>query len=42
MTGVKLSVKSDPVYPQWGLCEPIIGRVCKILLLKGIKFKSRI
>ncbi|KAI6181313.1 Infertile crescent [Aphelenchoides besseyi] len=25
--GVKLSIKGDPVYPQWGLCEPVIGKL---------------
>jgi hypothetical protein len=26
--GVKVSIVGDPVYPMWGLCEPIVGKVC--------------
>uniref|UniRef100_A0AC34QH75 Sphingolipid 4-desaturase n=1 Tax=Panagrolaimus sp. JU765 TaxID=591449 RepID=A0AC34QH75_9BILA len=26
-SGVKVDIKPDPVFPQWGLCEPIIGRL---------------
>uniref|UniRef100_A0A1I7YUV4 39S ribosomal protein L1, mitochondrial n=1 Tax=Steinernema glaseri TaxID=37863 RepID=A0A1I7YUV4_9BILA len=25
--GIKLSVKGDPVYPVWGLCDAIVGRL---------------
>ncbi|TMS38190.1 hypothetical protein L596_004966 [Steinernema carpocapsae] len=25
--GIKLSVKSDPVYPVWGLCNAVVGRL---------------
>ncbi|CAJ0567560.1 unnamed protein product, partial [Mesorhabditis spiculigera] len=25
--GVKLSIKGDPVYPIWGLAEPVVGRL---------------
>ena len=27
-SGAKISIKSDPVYPIWGLCEPVVGKVC--------------
>uniref|UniRef100_A0A7E4V339 39S ribosomal protein L1, mitochondrial n=1 Tax=Panagrellus redivivus TaxID=6233 RepID=A0A7E4V339_PANRE len=26
-SGVKVDIKPDPVFPQWGLCEPVIGRL---------------
>uniref|UniRef100_A0A914QA80 39S ribosomal protein L1, mitochondrial n=1 Tax=Panagrolaimus davidi TaxID=227884 RepID=A0A914QA80_9BILA len=26
-SGVKADIKPDPVYPQWGLCEPVVGRL---------------
>uniref|UniRef100_A0A0N4ZH13 39S ribosomal protein L1, mitochondrial n=1 Tax=Parastrongyloides trichosuri TaxID=131310 RepID=A0A0N4ZH13_PARTI len=25
--GVKINIKADPVFPQWGLCSPLIGRL---------------
>lgn len=25
--GVKVSIVGDPVYPMWGLCQPIVGMV---------------
>ncbi|KAI6221284.1 39S ribosomal protein L1, mitochondrial [Aphelenchoides fujianensis] len=25
--GVKVSIKGDPVYPIWGLCEPVVGKL---------------
>uniref|UniRef100_A0AC35UCT4 39S ribosomal protein L1, mitochondrial n=1 Tax=Rhabditophanes sp. KR3021 TaxID=114890 RepID=A0AC35UCT4_9BILA len=25
--GVKLNIKGDPVFPSWGLCDPIVGRL---------------
>lgn len=30
LTGAKVSIRGDPVYPIWGLCEPIIGKVCLV------------
>lgn len=26
-SGVKVDIKPDPVFPQWGLCEPVVGRL---------------
>uniref|UniRef100_A0AC34GPE4 39S ribosomal protein L1, mitochondrial n=1 Tax=Panagrolaimus sp. ES5 TaxID=591445 RepID=A0AC34GPE4_9BILA len=26
-SGVKIDIKPDPVFPQWGLCEPVVGRL---------------
>lgn len=25
--GSKVSIKGDPVYPMWGLCEPVVGKL---------------
>lgn len=30
-SGVKVSITTDPVYPMWGLCEPVVAKVCLTL-----------
>lgn len=34
LTAVSVVVKPNLAYPQWGLCEPIIGKVISSLMLK--------